>query len=427
MDPVDQRGFDNQPSEYVGAAEAARLLGVKRATLYAYASRGLVRSEPGPNGRGHRYSRADLVRLRIRGDARAGHGPVAAGALRFGEPVLATAISSIAPEGPRYRGVSSIELCRDAAYEDVAELLWSGAASGGAAWPSAEAAKRVAGVVADVPSRQAPLYTLLVATPRLALCDPARFASPKHAEFERARVVVRALAALVALSFDPKRVARAARATSVARSVAIALDAPERSVFAVERALVLCADHELNASTFAARVVASTGADLYACVTAALAAMTGPLHGGASDRVEALVDEVRDPARAEAVVTARAERGEAVPGFGHRLYPEGDPRVPPLIDAARSVAGKSRSFATVLSIADAMKRARRELPNLDFGLVALTRALRLPKGSAAALFALGRTSGWVAHSLEQRDAGYLLRPRAEYVGEAGAQERRSAQ
>src|SRR5215475_4970449 len=116
MDPVDQRGFDNQPSEYISAAEAARLLGVKRATLYAYASRGLVRSEPGPKGRGHRYSRADLVRLRTRGDARAGHGPVAAGALRFGEPVLATAISSITAEGPLYRGVPSTKLCRTSSY-----------------------------------------------------------------------------------------------------------------------------------------------------------------------------------------------------------------------------------------------------------------------------------------------------------------------
>jgi citrate synthase len=240
-------------------------------------------------------------------------------------------------------------------------------------------------------------------------------------------VLVRALAALVALAFDPKRAAPAARANSVAESVTVALGAPERAVFAVERALVLCADHELNASTFAARVVASTGADLYACVAAALAAMTGPLHGGASDRVEALVDEVAEPKRAYDVVTARTVRGEAIPGFGHRLYPDGDPRVPPLLEAARDVAKKSRSLATVLSIAEAMKRARRELPNVDFGLVALARALGLPKGSAAALFALGRTAGWVAHALEQREAGYLLRPRAEYVGEPGPQERRSAQ
>ncbi|HVW26822.1 MAG TPA: citrate synthase, partial [Polyangiaceae bacterium] len=327
MDRVDQRAFDNQPSEYVGAAEAARLLGVKRSTLYAYASRGLLRSEPSPEGRGHRYSRADLLRLRTRGDARAGHGPVAAGALRFGEPVLSTAISFIGPDGPRYRGVSSVELCRGSSYEDVAELLWSGARTEGATWPAHDAAELVARVGSEIPEGQPPLYTLLVATPHLALFDRARLASPKDAELDRARILVRALAALSALAFDRKRVQRAARAESVAQSVAVALGAPARAVFAIDRALTLCADHELNASTFAARVVASTGADLYACVTAALAAMTGPLHGGASDRVEALVDEVSVPKRAEGVVTARTLRGEAIAGFGHRLYPAGDPRV----------------------------------------------------------------------------------------------------
>src|SRR5438045_3369002 len=141
MPSVDQRGFDNQPSDYVGAAEAARLLGVKRATLYAYASRGLVRSEPAPTGRGHRYSRSDLLRLRTRGDARAGHGPVAAGALRWGEPVLATAISFIADDGPRYRGAPAIELSRSASYETVAELLWSGTRSASSPWPVRDAAK----------------------------------------------------------------------------------------------------------------------------------------------------------------------------------------------------------------------------------------------------------------------------------------------
>ena len=426
MDPVDQRGFDNQRSDYVGAAEAARLLGVKRETLYAYASRGLVRSEPGQKGRGHRYSRSDLLRLRTRSDARSGHGPVAAGALRFGEPVLATAISYIGADGPRYRGVPAVELCRSASYERVAELLWSGAPAAAAAWPGREAKGLVARLSREIPAGHPPLYTLLIATPRLALFDAARFASPKETELVRARIMVRTLAALSALSFDPKRALRAARAAGIAESVAVALGAPERAVPAVERALVLCADHELNASTFAARVVASTGADLYACVTAALSAMTGPLHGGASDRVEALVDEVFDPKRAFDVVTARTVRGESIPGFGHRLYPEGDPRVAPLLEIAERVGRQSRALRVALSIAAAMKRARREPPNLDYGLVVLARALGLPKGAASALFALGRAAGWIAHALEQREAGYVLRPRAEYVGdEVGSDTRRT--
>jgi citrate synthase len=417
MDRVDQRGFDNQRSDFVAAAEAARLLGVKRQTLYAYASRGLVRSEPGPKGRGHRYSRADLERLRSRVAARAGHGPVAAGALRFGEPVLATAISYIDADGPRYRGESAVELARSGtSFEAVAELLWSGMRPAAPDWPVREGARLTARLRGKIPAGESPLYTLLAAAPRLALLDTARFGSPKESEWGRAKTLVRALAALAALSFDARRVVRAASAESVAEVVGVALGAHERTFDAIERALVLCADHELNASTFAARVVASTGADLYASITAALAAMTGPRHGAASDRVEALVDEVGDPRRADAVIAARTSRGEAIPGFGHPLYPSGDPRVPPLVEAAESVARKSKKLAVVLSVADAMKRARRAPPNIDFGLVALARALELPRGAASVLFSIGRTAGWVAHALEQREAGYVLRPRSQYVG-----------
>lgn len=190
---------------------------------------------------------------------------------------------------------------------------------------------------------------------------------------------------------------------------------------AADVALILHADHELNASTFAARVVASTGADLYACIAGALAALTGPLHGGASDRVEALVDEVGSAARASDVLQARACRGDALPGFGHRLYPAGDPRVPPLLEAARDVGRRARKadrerLATVFAIGEAVERAGRAPPNLDFALVALARALGMRRGAVKALFAVGRLAGWVAHAIEQREAGFLLRPRAEYVG-----------
>jgi citrate synthase len=425
VDRLDQRGFDNQRSEFVAADEAARLLGVKRETLYAYASRGLVRSEPGPRGRGHRYSRSDLERLRTRVDARAGHGPVAAAALRFGEPVLATAISRIDADGPKYRGESAVELAARAtsprtttaaSYESVAELLWSGARPLATEWPSRDAAKLVAALRGQIPTGMPPLYTLLAVTPRLALLDPGRFASPREADMERAKTLIRALAACAALSFGAARLSSAVSAGRIPEVVAAALGAPARAVPVIEQTLILCADHELNASTFAARVVASTGADLYACLTAALAAMTGPRHGGASDRVEALCDEVTEPRRAAAVVAARASRGEAMPGFGHPLYPSGDPRVPPLLEATARAAKKSRGVAVVLAVAEAMKRAHREPPNLDFGLVGVARALGLPKGSASLLFAIGRTAGWVAHALEQREAGYVLRPRSKYVG-----------
>lgn len=418
MDPVDQRRFDNQRSEYLPAKDAARYLGVKLATLYAYASRGLVRSEPGPKGRGRRYARSDLERLKSRGDARAGHGPVAAGALRWGEPVLATAISAIRATGPAYRGHSAVDLARSgASFESVADLLVTGALSTGSPWPGDDARALLRGFRFGIPAETPPLQALLAVVPRLGLLDTDRFGAPKEAEWVRAGRLIRAMAAALGHARGERTVARAAAASSVAESVAIALGAaPRRARDAIEKTLILVADHELNASTFAARVVASTGADLYACVTGGLAALTGPRHGALSDRVEALLDEVGDPARTREVIQARSSRGEGLPGFGHPLYPKGDPRVPPLLDLAETLAARGARLATLRAMVEEMARSKREPPNLDFGLVAIVRALNLPRGSASALFAIGRTAGWVAHALEQREAAHLLRPRAEYVG-----------
>ena len=422
VDPIDQRGFDNQRSEHVTAREAARLLGVKLQTLYAYASRGLVRSTAGPRGPARVYLRADLERLKARVDARAGHGPVAAGALRWGEPVLSTAISAIRETGPAYRGIPAVQLARDrVSFEATADLLWTGTLDARtSAWSSDGIATSVRAVRGEFADGASVLEAMLSAVPRLARMDADRFGASREAEWARARRIVRVLAAAVGCARGEGVARDAARQPSVASSLAVAFGvSPRVARDVIDRTLVLAADHELNASTFAARVVASTRADLYACLTGAFAALTGPLHGAASDRVEALVDEVGSPERAREVVHARAGRGDDIPGFGHRLYPAGDPRVPPLVEAVRAAPldgrGK-RELALVVAISDAMTRSRREPPNLDFGLVAVRRALGIPRGGASTLFAIGRIAGWVAHAIEQREAGYLLRPRAEYVG-----------
>jgi citrate synthase len=225
---------------------------------------------------------------------------------------------------------------------------------------------------------------------------------------------------VVALSPDRTRERAALGALSVAEASLHVLGArpTARAIATVDATLVVCADHELNASTFAARVAASTGSDLYACITAALATLSGPLHGGASDRVEALLDEVKTPDRAGRVLSERARRGDAVPGFGHPLYPSGDPRGTLLLEGARRLESKSARLDTLLAVVRAMRRAGAPEPNLDVGLVAVRAALGLAPGSAAALFAIGRCAGFVAHVLEQRSSGKLLRPRARYVGRA---------
>ena len=417
MPDVDQRGFDNQPA-WLTAAAAAALLDVKRATLYAYVSRGLLRRLRAPDG-SRRYAREDLLRLRARHDARSGHGPVAAGALRWGEPVLASAITAIGADGPLYRGQSAVALAAGGVpFESVAELLWSDALpSTPRRWP-APLPLPLSRLRALLPREPTAFSVLQLTTAALRARDPSPYPAAPEAELERARSLVRALGGAVALAFDPGRVAAALAAPSLAAALAGALggSADRRVVAAVEEALVLSADHELNVSSFTARIAASAGADLYACVGAALATMSGPRHGGECDRFEALVAEAATPRRARAVVAARSRRGEPLPGFGHLLYPGGDPRAARLLEVAHRLARRASPVRTVDAIIDAVARTGGEPPALDAGLVALAAAAALRPGAAAALFALGRTAGWIAHVLEQRSESVLLRPRARYIG-----------
>lgn len=404
-------------------SEAAEFLGVKRETLYAYASRGLVVSEPGTSGRGRRYRREDLERLKANSDARAGHGPVAAGALRWGEPVLSSALTSIDTVGPRYRGHAAVELAETSTFEAVAELLWTGALPEEVpAWSASGLGLRTGNLAAMLPETAHPLSTLALAVPAIAAGDPGRFDAGERDEQQRARALLRRMAALLGFARDggAEAAREAIKEGTIARALLVSLGGrvSGRAARLVDRALVLIADHELNASSFTVRVAASVRADLYACVAAGIATASGPLHGASPDRVEAMVAEIGNFARAREVLEARARRGDGIPGFGHPLYPDGDPRLPPLLAAAEELAPRSPQLATLRAILDAMRVMRREPPNVDFGLAAVSIALGLPPGSAAALFVMGRAAGWVAHALEQRAAGFILRPRARYVGPA---------
>ena len=427
--------------------EAAALLGIKRETLYAYASRGLVKGLPGARGRGRRYRREDLEPLRERSA-----GP-AASALRFGEPVLETEITRMTPAGPAYRGTLATTLVQEGvAFEAVAELLWTGVlperapswAGAGTVGTAEAPARRVRSAppasavpAAALPLRELarwlppgspPLAALALALPALAAADPMRFDAQPQAVMARARRLIPCLAASFALVLDARRLPAALAAGDTVRALAIALGAsPTRKALDLLRAtLILTADHELNTSTFAARVAASTGADLHACFSAAVAAFSGPRHGGASELVERLAQEAGTAARAATTVGERLRRGERLPGFGHPLYPAGDPRGAPLIE--RALALKPRGEAakrlhTVLALAEAVQATGRPPANIDVALAATCAALDLPLGLGPAIFAIGRSAGWVAHVLEQQQSTSVLRPRARYVGPAGAGER----
>jgi citrate synthase len=410
----------DRDGEFLDAAEAARFLGVQRASLYSYVSRGLVRSRARGEGRERQYLRADLARLRASRRARRAGGEGVSGALHWGEPVLESSITQITAAGPVYRGRPAADLANSGvSYESVAELLWSGELPAGAPrWrcDSLGVAPRPLASLLDETSPPLASLSLLVAA--LGARDPGRFDVERGVVLERARGLVLRLAASLALPLAPARAAEALATGGVAAALAVAVRgrADADLVRVLDQALVLIADHELNVSAFAARVAASAGADLYACLGAALAALSGPKHGGYVERIEALVAEAGAPEQARRVIYERARRGEPVPGFGHPLYPEGDPRARPLLAAARAIAGRQVAVRTLLALIDAMREAGRPGPTIDTALVAVTAALGLPRGFGVALFAVGRAAGWVAHVLEQYEAGFLIRPRALYRG-----------
>jgi len=409
---VDQRRIDDQ--RWVDARAAADYLGVQVRSLYAYVSRGKVRSVPGGAGRPRLYALGDLDRLRVRRDARAGHGAVAAGALRWGEPVLDSAVTAITPRGPAYRGRLAVDLAAAGVpFENVAELLWSGYLPPGAVrWPRSQmpCARLARFVGADA----SPLHVMPLLVQVAALADPDRHDGRADAIVTRGRQLIPLLAATLAPGFAAEAVTRALAAGSVARIAARALDLDQTHAQLLDQVLVLLADHELNASSFTARITASTDADPYACVAAAPATLSGRRHGSASLEVLQFADEVGGPDAAKSAVRALRRRGLVPPGFGHPLYALGDPRARPLLDAAARIGGARRA-RTLLAIVAATTDS---FPSVDVGLAALFAALGAPDSAGPSLFAIARSAGWLAHVLEQRAAGHLLRPRARYVGVA---------
>ncbi len=262
-----------------------------------------------------------------------------------------------------------------------------------------------------------PFDGMLVTAAALAAAEQHAEASLEVAR-ARAAALLRRLVAACGLLNGSDAVTASLEADTTARALLLALGGrtTAASTEAIAEALVLAADHELNPSTFAARVAASAGASLPACMMAALASLSGPRHGGVTARVEAFIAEVARPERGAAAVGERLARGESIPGFGHPLYPDGDPRGARLLEIAQRIGGKTRVVRIVESVASAMELVARERPTIDVGLVALGAALRLPRGAPLAVFACGRLAGWIAHALEQRSEGFVLRPRAQYVG-----------
>ena len=177
---------------------------------------------------------------------------------------------------------------------------------------------------------------------------------------------------------------------------------------ALDTYMVTVCDHGLNASTFAARVAASTGASLAACILAGLCTLSGPRHGGATEALGAMVGDA-DRLGAPRAVRLWLSRDRALPGFGHNLYPQGDPRAKLLLQSLTAPQ-------ELQQLADAVLDQTGALPNVDFAMAVMVRVLDLPALAPFTLFLLGRTIGWCAHIMEQNANGELIRPRGRYVG-----------
>lgn len=402
-----------EKDRFLTAQEAAAELGVTLATLYAYASRGMLRSEPVPGEtRAKRYPREDVLRLKERKESRRDPERVAPKALHWGAPVLESAITLV--EGGRlyYRGQDAVALARSWSVEEVAALIWTGGREAAADLFAGEPPALSAETIEFFASQSlSPVERCQVALPLAGAADLSAWDLRQRAVTRTGARILRFLAGIAAgsVSID----------SSSIPSILQAGWAPGRPEAAgpIGTALILCADHELNVSAFTARCVASASATPYDVVSAGLAALKGGKHGGYTERVEALFREAGMAAEAQRTIADRLRRGEEIPGFGQTLYPEGDPRGTALLEIADAVAPGSPAVALAHALADAARELIGEHPTLDFGLVALARALGLPERTPLALFALGRSIGWIGHALEEYALDRLIRPRAAYVGE----------
>jgi citrate synthase len=393
---------------WIDAADAVELLGVSRATLYAYVSRGRIRSEASPgNTRKRRYARDDVERMRARTQERRDPAKAAEQALHWGLPILESGITLIADGRLYYRGSDAVQLARTSSLEEVAALLWTAKADGApfsaASTAPVAASKRTTG--SPLSRGDEPFVARAQAMLALtAAHDSLAYDLRPRAVAQTGWRILQLLASVAA--------GKSAAGSTIDRTLAEAWGVA-RSTDLIRAALILCADHELNVSSFTARCVASAGSAPYAVVIAGLAALEGKKHGGATSRFEAIWTSLRRSTDVSAALVERLRRGEPIEGFGHPLYPTGDPRAIVLLE----MLPKSKSATFARDFVSAARKVLGETPNLDFALVALARTLGLPDGAALALFAIGRTIGWIAHAIEQYEQDAIIRPRAKYVGE----------
>ncbi|MGV8830850.1 MAG: citrate synthase/methylcitrate synthase [Devosia sp.] len=326
------------------------------------------------------------------------------------------------------RGVSLDALVTTSSYEDVLGLLFAGFFPKPAAMQAALGAARVA-VFSHVTAADPALIALPPVDGMRALLARLGDSDDLDAALQLVAAPAVFIPALLRLQSDKPAIAPDPSRPHAADTLAMLTGAAptDQQAAALDRYLVTVADHGLNASTFAARVVASTRAGLTSSVLAALSALKGPLHGGAPGPVLDMLDAVGIPEQAPAWIAAELARGERLMGFGHRIYRVRDPRADALKSAVRMLAQSGAIDPARLALAEAIERSalaqlkakKPDRPletNVEFYTALLLEALGFPRQAFTGVFAMGRVGGWIAHAREQAETGRLIRPKSVYVG-----------
>ena len=393
----------------ITAEETAARLGVKLETVYAYVSRGKLARIKGDDGRASLFD-ADAVdrlvpaRTRNQLDGRAPSPP---------SLDIETSVTTLAADGVRYRGRQAAICAQTMTFESVAEWLWTGTdGREHATWVSDPSVVALATRVSRLLPRSALLPDHLRAiTAVVASADPLRFDLRPEAFMGATRSLLSTLVDSLPVRrpgpIPRLRLGEQTVSNSFAARLWVRLSPlrpANQDLLALNAALILLADHELATSTFGVRVAASTRADPYACISAGLGVLAGPLHGSASAAVQLLLVEASQPEGPTAAVARLLRQGVVVPGFGHPLYTGGDPRAGALLAHLRASAPNARRMAIVDGVLDAMNRRHPLAPNIDFALAALAFTAMMPNDAGETIFALARASGWIAHALEELHA-----------------------
>ncbi|MGW5847942.1 citrate/2-methylcitrate synthase [Streptomyces sp. NPDC055254] len=392
----------------ISTREAARLLGVKPATVYAYVSRGQLTSRRDPVGRGSSFDAAEVAALarRSRRDAAAASGELA----------VRTALTLIESDRYYFRGVDAVALASRYRYEEVAEWLWTGTLPHGARFTApAQPLAAARRAVAALPEHSGPVDRLRVAVAAAAVADPLRFDLSEAAVLGSARCLVPTLVDALPLR-GPAR----AEDLSTAGRLWPRLTAREpdpASLGALDLALGLLVDHDLAASTLAVRVAASARAHPYAAVSAGLGALEGPLHGAAGRLAHRMLVEVLERGGAAPVVAEYLRAGRRVPGLGHRLYEGEDPRARALFERLDALPPAGPALAAAREVTSVMARHGGLRANVDLALAVLTVSCGMEAEAGETVFAVARTAGWIAHALEEyQERPLRMRPNGEYHG-----------